>query len=232
VKVVLGRDEHHAPIGKDVRLSKNVWNPDFAEIGAADVAQCDVEIGDGSRPHAAPCLDSLEARTIDDPLLPTLLAGIRPSAAIRRAVATETSRRVAASSMVRASSLMSDYAHEHSPRSVLPMLTAYPRAVESGSYSWSKCQNGNTQRAWLLDGCPRQESNLDLPLRRRSSYPLDYEGAWTRLSAKATGAAGRPTGDHFAASSPGAARSAQRRRRASARRAGSWRPRLLRPPLG
>src|SRR3984957_11707811 len=24
--------------------------------------------------------------------------------------------------------------------------------------------------------CPRQESNLDLPLRRRSSYPLDYEG--------------------------------------------------------
>ncbi len=25
--------------------------------------------------------------------------------------------------------------------------------------------------------CPRQESNLDLPLRRRSSYPLDYEGA-------------------------------------------------------
>jgi hypothetical protein len=141
VKVVLGRDEHHAPIGKDVRLSKNVWNPDFAEIGAADVAQCDVEIGDGSRPHAAPCLDPLEARTIDDPLLPTLLAGIRPSAAIRRAVATETSRRVAASSMVRASSLMIDYAHEHSPRSVLPMLTAYPRAVESGSYSWSKCSS-------------------------------------------------------------------------------------------
>lgn len=29
--------------------------------------------------------------------------------------------------------------------------------------------------------CPRQESNLDLPLRRRSSYPLDYEGSarWT-----------------------------------------------------
>jgi hypothetical protein len=26
--------------------------------------------------------------------------------------------------------------------------------------------------------CPRQESNLDLPLRRRSSYPLDYEGLW------------------------------------------------------
>ena len=25
--------------------------------------------------------------------------------------------------------------------------------------------------------CPRQESNLDLPLRRRPSYPLDYEGA-------------------------------------------------------
>jgi hypothetical protein len=25
-------------------------------------------------------------------------------------------------------------------------------------------------------GCPRRESNLDLPLRRRSSYPLDYEG--------------------------------------------------------
>ena len=25
--------------------------------------------------------------------------------------------------------------------------------------------------------CPRQESNLDLPLRRRSSYPLDYEGS-------------------------------------------------------
>src|ERR1700735_2847999 len=24
--------------------------------------------------------------------------------------------------------------------------------------------------------CPRRESNLDLPLRRRSSYPLDYEG--------------------------------------------------------
>jgi hypothetical protein len=28
--------------------------------------------------------------------------------------------------------------------------------------------------SWL---CPRRESNLDLPLRRRSSYPLDYEGA-------------------------------------------------------
>jgi hypothetical protein len=41
--------------------------------------------------------------------------------------------------------------------------------------------------------CPRQESNLDLPLRRRSSYPLDYEGAADRtregLQAKATGAA-------------------------------------------
>src|SRR5207253_7134076 len=28
--------------------------------------------------------------------------------------------------------------------------------------------------------CPRRESNLDLPLRRRSSYPLDYEGAVRR----------------------------------------------------
>jgi hypothetical protein len=28
----------------------------------------------------------------------------------------------------------------------------------------------------LSPECPRQESNLDLPLRRRSSYPLDYEG--------------------------------------------------------
>src|SRR3979409_976670 len=38
--------------------------------------------------------------------------------------------------------------------------------------------------------CPRQESNLDLPLRRRSSYPLDYEGATPSrsLSEKATGA--------------------------------------------
>jgi hypothetical protein len=31
--------------------------------------------------------------------------------------------------------------------------------------------------AGLQYKCPRQESNLDLPLRRRSSYPLDYEGA-------------------------------------------------------
>jgi FtsH-binding integral membrane protein len=29
----------------------------------------------------------------------------------------------------------------------------------------------------LFGPCPRQESNLDLPLRRRPSYPLDYEGA-------------------------------------------------------
>ena len=32
--------------------------------------------------------------------------------------------------------------------------------------------------------CPRQESNLDLPLRRRSSYPLDYEGSSLRLPAQ------------------------------------------------
>ncbi len=31
--------------------------------------------------------------------------------------------------------------------------------------------------------CPRQESNLDLPLRRRSSCPLDYEGLRLRLPA-------------------------------------------------
>ncbi len=34
--------------------------------------------------------------------------------------------------------------------------------------------------AGLFDQCPRRESNLDLPLRRRSSYPLDYEGAGPR----------------------------------------------------
>ena len=36
------------------------------------------------------------------------------------------------------------------------------------------------QRLQALEGfarCPRQESNLDSPLRRRLSYPLDYEGA-------------------------------------------------------
>ena len=32
--------------------------------------------------------------------------------------------------------------------------------------------------------CPRQESNLDLPLRRRSSYPLDYEGSRVRLAVR------------------------------------------------
>jgi hypothetical protein len=31
--------------------------------------------------------------------------------------------------------------------------------------------------------CPRRESNLDLPLRRRSSCPLDYEGV-PRLTAR------------------------------------------------
>ena len=30
--------------------------------------------------------------------------------------------------------------------------------------------------AGIFCECPRQESNLNLPLRRRSSYPLDYEG--------------------------------------------------------
>src|ERR1039458_1751542 len=35
--------------------------------------------------------------------------------------------------------------------------------------------------AGLSQRCPRQESNLDLPLRRRSSYPLDYEGVKGRL---------------------------------------------------
>ncbi len=42
--------------------------------------------------------------------------------------------------------------------------------------------------------CPRQESNLDLPLRRRSSYPLDYEGAARR----AQGLSGRlPARSHW-----------------------------------
>jgi hypothetical protein len=94
-----------------------------------------------------------------------------------------------------------------------------------------KAAKGQRQRSDALDGargehrsepknrlntglpglCPRQESNLDLPLRRRSSYPLDYEGAadraWRWAEGKATGAirsdaAGPALGAHGTASGP------------------------------
>ena len=46
--------------------------------------------------------------------------------------------------------------------------------VPSRREGWER-ENGRRMLGFLR--CPRQESNLDLPLRRRSSYPLDYEGA-------------------------------------------------------
>ena len=45
--------------------------------------------------------------------------------------------------------------------------------------------------AGLSSPCPRQESNLDLPLRRRSSYPLDYEGTRRAGTALASAAPAR-----------------------------------------
>jgi hypothetical protein len=36
--------------------------------------------------------------------------------------------------------------------------------------------NASNLRVGCRQECPRQESNLDPPLRRRLSYPLDYEG--------------------------------------------------------
>src|SRR5690349_21315647 len=53
-------------------------------------------------------------------------------------------------------------------------LSASPRALTASRESRMDTR--------LPPPCPRQESNLDLPLRRRSSYPLDYEGSRLRLS--------------------------------------------------
>lgn len=54
--------------------------------------------------------------------------------------------------------------------------------------------------------CPRQESNLDLPLRRRSSYPLDYEGSRLRLPTQSGPVSGRPRqGDRRTSRPTGAA---------------------------
>jgi hypothetical protein len=54
--------------------------------------------------------------------------------------------------------------------------------------SFSEGGNSNRQQtcSFCRQECPRQESNLDLPLRRRSSYPLDYEGSRIRLASLGT----------------------------------------------
>ena len=86
----------------------------------------------------------------------------------------------------------------------------------SGSGGWSSggarrpldgsCATPLEHRA--SGGMPPPGSNLDLPLRRRSSYPLDYEGVTERAAqvpAKATGAR-RPNAAGLSASLPAAAR--------------------------
>jgi hypothetical protein len=61
-------------------------------------------------------------------------------------------------------------------------------------------RNGQRLKSRLNTGlsppCPRQESNLDLPLRRRSSYPLDYEGAGHRADGYARRLPTLPTALH------------------------------------
>src|SRR6202035_5453255 len=95
---------------------------------------------------------------------------------------------------------------------VTSCLQAKRRPPELGPFGqqWAATSPLSTARSSPRDGeraqtaplaglsveCPRQESNLDLPLRRRSSYPLDYEGAGPSRregpGEKATGALPRP----------------------------------------
>jgi hypothetical protein len=67
--------------------------------------------------------------------------------------------------------------------------TAQPRALVEGGVMANRTKSRsrhtssggplntkNTVICRVFSQCPRQESNLDPPLRRRLSYPLDYEG--------------------------------------------------------
>ena len=64
----------------------------------------------------------------------------------------------------------------HRTMGFVPVGTYRRRAVETDRMR--RTERAGFARADSGRGaCPRRESNLDLPLRRRSSYPLDYEGA-------------------------------------------------------
>src|SRR5580704_1170541 len=57
-------------------------------------------------------------------------------------------------------------------------------STASGTSGPRTTRSWRCMTCWRCAGrsrCPRQESNLDLPLRRRPSCPLDYEGASVRL---------------------------------------------------
>jgi Phage integrase family len=58
-----------------------------------------------------------------------------------------------------------------------PKGTSGSESIETGSGKGDGDAAKLSNWQGISGRCPRRESNLDLPLRRRSSYPLDYEGA-------------------------------------------------------
>ena len=65
--------------------------------------------------------------------------------------------------------------------SVLDRLNGAGEAIETAARApmWRSPRSTTSTRSGRTPEarCPRQESNLDLPLRRRPSCPLDYEGS-------------------------------------------------------